>query len=361
MKRAVYAFAALAAVVATRSFAGCASDLSSSTPGHDQCSAQGQCLAGYVCDQATNTCVTTTGTGGVTGTGGGTGGTGGAGGDAGAGGDGGGEGGVTTDAGTDGGGEDGGTDGGTGDGGSGGDGGESGGDGGDGGCGQGLTACGNVCVDEQTDPAHCGSCGNACDPPVSGIATGAPKCNGGTSCDVTCNTTTSLECAVTFGHACVNPLTDPQYCNTCGTHCPGGQTCKSGACVSVCGPKLTLCGTSCVDLDSDPNHCGTCTTACGVLGPMCNARSCDTAITGACGTLTECSITGGLTACADTMTDPTHCGNCTTVCGADQICSGGSCTSYIFASAAWECGNGNSLPTYCQSTGICVGTGVACP
>jgi hypothetical protein len=234
------------------------------------------------------------------------------------------------------------------------------GDAGDGGCGQGLTACGNACVDEQTDPAHCGSCGNACDAPVSGATTGVPKCAGGGSCDVACNTTTPLDCAVTFGHACVNPQTDPQYCNGCSTHCPGGKTCQGGACVAACGPKLTSCSGSCVDLDSDPNHCGTCTTACGAITSYCNARSCVQALTG-CGSLTSCSVGGGLAACADTMTDPTHCGNCTTVCGADQICSGGSCTSYIFASAGWECGNGNAFPTYCLSSGICVGTGVACP
>src|SRR5262245_42255338 len=73
-----------------------------------------------------------------------------------------------------------------GDGGTGGGGGDAG-DAGDAGCGQGLTACGDACVDEQTDVDHCGDCSQACDPPVSGSSTGSPKCSSA-SCDVTCNT-----------------------------------------------------------------------------------------------------------------------------------------------------------------------------
>jgi hypothetical protein len=333
MRRATYALAALGAAVVTRAFIGCASDLDAGTPGHDQCDAQGQCLPGYVCDQATNTCVTPgTGSGGDAGTGA----------DGGAGGDGGGvhEAGTGGDSGS----------------------GEDGGDGGsveDAGCEAGLSACGGACVDEQTDPQHCGSC-TPCPPPVSGMPTGAPKCGGG-SCDVTCNTTTPLECAVTFGKACVDPQTDPQYCHDCNTHCPGGKTCKSGACVATCGPHLTLCSGSCVDLESDPNHCGGCGTVCNnVTTPYCNAHSCVSALT-QCGSLTACSVGGGLTACADTMKDPTHCGGCNTACNADQICSGGTCTPYVFASAGWECLNRSDLTVYCPSSGICVGTGVTCP
>jgi len=229
----------------------------------------------------------------------------------------------------------------------------------DGGCDPGLTDCDGACVDEQTNAAHCASCGNACSPPVSGTATGAPKCGGG-SCDVTCNTTTPLDCAVTFGHACLDPQTDPQYCNDCSTHCPGGKTCQGGACVTQCGPHLTLCGTSCVDLQSDPNHCGKCATVCtATVDPACSAGKC--ALLGACAAgLTSCPV-GSLAACADLMTDPTHCGACNTPCAADQVCVAGACKPYIFVSASWQCGNGNSFPTYCQSSGICVGANVACP
>ena len=50
-----------------------------------------------------------------------------------------------------------------------------------------------------------------------------------------------------------------------------------------------------------------------------------------------------------------------TACAADELCVMGSCKGYIFVSASWECGNGNAFPVYCQSRGICVGQGVACP
>jgi hypothetical protein len=226
-----------------------------------------------------------------------------------------------------------------------------------GGCDPGLTACDGGCIDEQTDPAHCGGCGLACVAPVSGSATGSPKCSGG-SCDVTCDTTAPLDCAVTGGHACVNPQTDPQYCNTCSTHCPGGQTCKGGACVAACGPGLTSCNGACVNLKSDPNHCNACGTICSPLQMACSAGACAVFTCGA--GLTSCAV-GSLTACANLMTDPTHCGTCATACAANQVCVAGVCKPYIFASAGWECGNGNALPVFCPSTGICVGTGVACP
>ncbi len=69
--------------------AGCSSDLTETSPGHDRCDATGQCVAGYVCEAVTNTCVlagtlaggtggtpSTTGTGGKGGSPAGTGGVG---------------------------------------------------------------------------------------------------------------------------------------------------------------------------------------------------------------------------------------------------------------------------------------------
>jgi hypothetical protein len=331
MKRAVYALAALA-TAGLYSFAGCASDLSATTPGHDKCDAQGQCLSGYVCDKATNTCVTPGGHGAA---------------DGGAGGDGGGEDGAVSEGGT------------GGDSGSGEDGGHNdGGTLGDAGCEGGLLACGNACVDEETDPAHCGSC-SPCAPPVSGSLTGKATC-GSATCGISCNTTQSLDCPVTFGTACVDPKTDPQFCNDCSTHCPGGKTCQNGACTATCGPHLSPCGSACVDLQSDPNHCGTCTTVCNTVSPNCSAGACALVTSGCASGLTACSV-GSLTACVDLMKDPTHCGTCGKACNADQVCSGGTCTPYIFASAGWECANQTDLTVYCQSSGICVGTGLACP
>ena len=59
MKSSSFAAAALAALTASWMVgsAGCASDLDGSLAGK-QCDAAGQCVAGYVCDHASNTCVT---------------------------------------------------------------------------------------------------------------------------------------------------------------------------------------------------------------------------------------------------------------------------------------------------------------
>ena len=140
-------------------------------------------------------------------------------------------------------------------------------------CPSGQTDCGGACKDLTSDPANCGACGNAC---------GADfRC---VDSQCVCQDSTDLPCN---GH-CVNPYTDRNNCNTCGNVCPSDQDCLSGQCRSACGPceervdnycvlkeagKDTVCNGVCVDVLTDPNNCGSCGNVC-VGGDTCQNGIC---------------------------------------------------------------------------------------
>jgi hypothetical protein len=154
-----------------------------------------------------------------------------------------------------------------------------------------ASQCNGVCVDLQTDGAHCGSCANAC---PSGATCAAGKCQCAASATV-CN------------GVCVDTQTDPQNCHGCGNTCATGYACLAGSCACT----KTSCGGACVDTATDAQHCGNCQTACGA-GASCQAGKC------VCSSgLTSCNG-----ACVDLKTDPHNCNACGTVCGA---CQNGTC------------------------------------
>ncbi len=94
-------------------------------------------------------------------------------------------------------------------------------------CPPGQARCGGVCVDVQSNPAHCGTCGNACAPGTA-CQGGACACTGGTT---------------SCGGACVDTSNDNSNCGGCGVVCGSGKTCQSGAC--QCPSGTTLCGGVC--------------------------------------------------------------------------------------------------------------------
>lgn len=76
------------------------------------------------------------------------------------------------------------------------------------------------------------------------------------------------------GAVCVDRQTDPNNCGTCGNICPNDKKfCSSGGCVNACPGGTTACGNACVDTSRSTRFCGNCSTACGV-GQVCNAGAC---------------------------------------------------------------------------------------
>lgn len=168
-------------------------------------------------------------------------------------------------------------------------------------CDEGLTACGDECVDTRSNPQSCGACGNAC---PSGQSCQASVCvaecsSGLTSCE----------------GSCVDLTSDPANCGACGAACQGGDSCQAGQCVLVCAQPLTNCSDACVDTLTSAQHCGGCDQPC-VPGQHCEAG--------------QCACDPGLTlcdgVCVDTQTSAAHCGACGTTCAGASSCVAGSCT-----------------------------------
>ena len=67
------------------------------------------------------------------------------------------------------------------------------------------------------------------------------------------------------GDSCVNVQTDPQNCGSCGKSCGNGSSCQGGSC--SCSSGYVSCAGSCVA--SNTQHCGNNCTACA-SGEVCN-------------------------------------------------------------------------------------------
>lgn len=175
-----------------------------------------------------------------------------------------------------------------------------------------MFVCGGACVDRETDPRNCGACGNTCLAGATcrnGSCLPCGGCAAGTSC---------------CGTACVNLATDQNHCGSCGTVCPTGQLCTAGTCVADDCPGGGFCAGVCRRFDTDSEHCGGCGQRC-CAGNTCMGGTCQPGCPAgwiACpGPMSSCR--GGI--CVNAVTDPTHCGSCTTRCAAGETCVSGMC------------------------------------
>ena len=187
--------------------------------------------------------------------------------------------------------------------------------------------CEGVCVDLQTDSAHCGDCAVACAP--------GSRCEQG-ACNATCPTG-----LIACSEACIDPLTDRTYCGAsadclgdhAGTPCDQGQLCVAGGCSYSCPGAQIVCDEACIDPLTDRTYCGAGADCLGDhagtpcdQGQLCVAGGCSYSCPG---TQIVCGE-----ACIDPLTDRTYCGasadclgdHAGTPCDQGQLCVAGGCS-----------------------------------
>ncbi|NOK35224.1 hypothetical protein HMI49_18650 [Corallococcus exercitus] len=96
---------------------------------------------------------------------------------------------------------------------------------------EGTTQCGDTCVNTDTDPAHCGGCGQACmaiEDCRSGLCVAVCRIGGEQFLAGAVNAANACEvCAPATSAATWTPLAD-------GASCGSGQLCSAGACSAQC-------------------------------------------------------------------------------------------------------------------------------
>lgn len=253
-------------------------------------------------------------------------------------------------------------------------------------CGTGLTACGGACVNTDSAPTNCGKCGVVC---PSGLSCAGGRC--GASASIAALAASSLVvvtavpsdysddlCISAFGMA--SPVEQTIFADThaavgqsrtLGPFAPGaelvfwlaplpGSVCTATRYFSTdplhaqvasrgasawrlywedldssvsdfdyndflvdvelseprCAAGETDCDGTCADTATDPRHCGQCGRACGP-GETCADGECVTTCPPgqtACGTI-----------CTDTDRDPNNCGACGNGCSSGTACEDGVC------------------------------------
>ena len=233
------------------------------------------------------------------------------------------------------------------------------------GCASGETLCGSTCADTQTDPNHCGACGNACS-----TNNATPACSAG-SCVLACDMGWA-NCNGDLTDGCETPLNTLTDCGSCGTSCSlanATESCATGMCT------LTMCDSGYGNCDGNANNgcearldtltnCGTCGSACNL------ANATESCSTGSC-VLGTCSAGYGncdgaaSNGCETPLTTLSDCGMCGRSCNltnATESCASGTCT-LTTCDAGWgNCNTSTSdgCETSLTTTSNCGSCGMGC-
>lgn len=236
----------------------------------------------------------------------------------------------------------------------------------------------NGCEQALDTPAHCAACGVACSDTHAGVACSDGRCSptcasGYGDCDGDPNTGCEADLA-----------NNPAHCGSCSNACTAGLICVAGSCVASrcpsgrgdCDADPSTCE---VALDTSAAHCGFCNNSCSAangtsacVDGACRVQSCEggfgdcdgspsngceTALASAdqhCGTCgAPCTNPNGITSCRGSSCAPVcstgfgdcdgsrqngcetsllgsvdHCGTCGVVCpanGGTPVCNAGVC------------------------------------
>lgn len=204
-------------------------------------------------------------------------------------------------------------------------------------CGDGQHECSGACYPDD-DVLHCGPSCTVCPVPA---AHGTASCVDG-QCQLACDGG-----YVPCPGSCVDINSDPDNCGSCGHACTGGQVCVNSNCgANPCNYGYHYCsGSGCVS-NTDVDHCGTSCTPCpsangtatcdGVsCGIECDANyhECDgecvsNASVEHCGTsCTPCPAPTNGTATCNGISCGVSCNNGYKPCGAECIPNADTCTN----------------------------------
>ncbi len=209
-------------------------------------------------------------------------------------------------------------------------------------------------VNPDSDPTHCGGCGQACSD-----NNGTPSCIAGV-CDISCSAgfedcdgELANGCEVALGTASATAVGDVANCGACGTVCPspGGETpnCVGGVCgISDCPDGRADCdgdaSNGCeVNTETDADNCGRCGGGCDAangtaacLAGVCVVASCEPNFDDCDGTYDN--------GCEQSLRTTAHCGACDSTCAPTNAvgsCGTGTCEVSSCTGPYADC-NGNA-------------------
>jgi hypothetical protein len=221
------------------------------------------------------------------------------------------------------------------------------------GCAPGQKRCGGQCVSRNEPSVGCGA--DTCAPCFIPQAT-AYQCLGSGECIATaceagfdqCDSTPDCENIQTF-----------EDCGSCGKACAPGQVCDSGSCTSECSGGKQNCSGTCADTQTDISNCGECGTVCAADNAQvsCSGGECQFSCNPE---FEDCNQQAPDGCEVHLLSDPEHCGDCQTVCeGQLGACDQGTCACaepLITCPPAPMCIDGKTDPQHCGGCSACPAT-----